>query len=511
MISTLIVSLLVPTILIQNPSSVDEALKELDRTLQKRDKIAALQESRIDSLKLCYKNAQNHHELYAACDDIFEEYLEWNPDSAFAYGHLKMNIAFEQDDPALYYDAAADMARRYIFSESYHEAISVIQDIDLSTTEGIRHASTYDDLFYEIYHGLALSTSDNSLRDEYKRLEEEYMQRCIHHPPYTLKYYFRQTKTLINEGNYQAAIEILTEQMKSDNTSYIGRAELNYWMGRVYEAMGDEDNATLYYAISALFDFEAPSKEYMSLIKVAQYCYSQRDFKRAYNYITRSYQDASECNAKLRINQIADIMPNIIREYEIQKQQRYKQLGTTILCFLFALILLFAILTKVSKSHREAKEANRLKEIYLGEYLYMFAEHINSLEKYRSNLRKIAKQSDLNAIQQYLRSDKLIDEEWNFLMMKFDKMFLGLFPEFVSGLNALLIPDKQIGQNLPAGHLTNELRIFALMRLGVTEPARIAKFLRLSSPTVYNYRVKLRNASICKRDEFESSVMKIGQ
>ena len=80
----------------------------------------------------------------------------------------------------------------------------------------------------EIYHGLALSTSDNTLRDEYKRLEEEYMQCCIHHPPYTLKYYFRQTKTLINEGNYQAAIEILTEQMKSDNISYIGRAELNY-------------------------------------------------------------------------------------------------------------------------------------------------------------------------------------------------------------------------------------------------------------------------------------------
>ena len=78
-------------------------------------------------------------------------------------------------------------------------------------------------------------------------------------------------------------------------------------------------------------------------------------------------------------------------------------------------------------------------------------------------------------------------------------------------LNALLEEDKRIGQNLPEGKLSNELRIFALIRLGVTESAKIAQFLKKSPSTVYNYRVKLRNAALCPHQEFEQRLMEIGK
>lgn len=84
-------------------------------------------------------------------------------------------------------------------------------------------------------------------------------------------------------------------------------------------------------------------------------------------------------------------------------------------------------------------------------------------------------------------------------------------PDFVSDLNSLLQPDKRIGQNLKGGELTNELRVFALIRLGITEPPRISKFLRLSASTVYNYRNKLRNAAIGKREDFEGRLKHIGR
>ena len=140
----------------------------------------------------------------------------------------------------------------------------------------------------------------------------------------------------------------------------------------------------------------------------------------------------------------------------------------------------------------------------------MFSEHIDSLERFRSNLRVTAKQMDFAAIQKELRSDSFVDEEWKSLFDKFDETFLGLFPGFPEQLNSLLAPDKRL--NLPdtPGKLNNELRIFALIRLGVTDSKRIAKFLRLSLPTVYNYRVKLRNASAGDRDTFEDRIKTIG-
>ncbi|MBP5397996.1 MAG: hypothetical protein J6Y32_05165 [Bacteroidales bacterium] len=103
-----------------------------------------------------------------------------------------------------------------------------------------------------------------------------------------------------------------------------------------------------------------------------------------------------------------------------------------------------------------------------------------------------------------LRSDDYIDAEWDYLYEKFDQTFLGLFPDFKEKLNALLREDERIGEKLRHGHLSNELRIFALIRLGVNEPARIA-FLRKSPTTIYNYRVKLRNAAL-DRAHFEEQV-----
>jgi hypothetical protein len=141
----------------------------------------------------------------------------------------------------------------------------------------------------------------------------------------------------------------------------------------------------------------------------------------------------------------------------------------------------------------------------------MFSNHIGSLERYRSSLRNVAKTMDLKEIQQALKSDDFIDAERESLYQEFDRAFLGIFPDFVPQLNALLQEDKRIGQNLPEGKLSNELRIFALIRLGVSESAQIAQFLKKSPSTIYNYRVKLRNAALCPNQEFEERLMEIGK
>ena len=156
------------------------------------------------------------------------------------------------------------------------------------------------------------------------------------------------------------------------------------------------------------------------------------------------------------------------------------------------------------------KESNQIKDTYLGHYLSMFSGHIDALERYRSKLRVAAKSKDLDDILRILKSDEYIDSERKALYEEFDSTFLGVFPDFVEQLNSLLREDARVGQDLPPGKLSNELRIFALIRLGVTESAQIARFLKKSSSTIYNYRVKLRNAAACDRDGFEKKLMEIG-
>ena len=224
----------------------------------------------------------------------------------------------------------------------------------------------------------------------------------------------------------------------------------------------------------------------------------------------RCHSDATLCDSKLRINQIAGILPEIINAYESQEQYRSRQLTLAVIGLSLAFILVAIVLLQLRKSYLHIRKANQIKDVYLGEFLSMFAQHINSLEKYRSNIRNISKQKDFDALQKELRSDKFIDGEWKVLMEKFDKTFLGLFPNFITDLNALLNQENQFNITTQKRGLTNELRIFALIRLGVTESARIAQFLRLSLPTVYNYRVKRRNCAICRRKDFEAKIMEIG-
>lgn len=102
-----------------------------------------------------------------------------------------------------------------------------------------------------------------------------------------------------------------------------------------------------------------------------------------------------------------------------------------------------------------------------------------------------------------------MDEELKAFYRNFDATFLKLFPTFVDDFNNLLIPDGRIVLK-KAGQLNTELRIFALIRLGITDSEKIAQFLRYSVITIYNYRVKTRNKAAGNRKELEERVMEIG-
>lgn len=115
----------------------------------------------------------------------------------------------------------------------------------------------------------------------------------------------------------------------------------------------------------------------------------------------------------------------------------------------------------------------------------------------------------MNDLISAVKSKQFVENELAAFLTNFDKTFLQLFPNFIPEFSALLIDDEAI--QLKEGELLNtELRIFALIRLGIKDSAKISTFLRYSVSTIYNYRSQLKNKAAGPREDFEASVMRIG-
>ena len=164
---------------------------------------------------------------------------------------------------------------------------------------------------------------------------------------------------------------------------------------------------------------------------------------------------------------------------------------------------------KFKSINSELHEANILKETYISHFLDICSVYINKLEKFQNSLNKRAMERNLDELYKMLKSKEMINNELKELYEMFDNIFLHLYPDFGEQCNELQIKEERIElkQN---EMLTPELRIFALIRLGITDSSKIAGFLHYSPTTIYNYRTRARNKAAGQRDQFENMVMKIG-
>ena len=156
----------------------------------------------------------------------------------------------------------------------------------------------------------------------------------------------------------------------------------------------------------------------------------------------------------------------------------------------------------------ELEQTGKIKEVYIARYLDRCVIYLDKLELYRRSLAKMAMASRIDDLFKAIKSEQFIRDERKDFYNEFDKSFLELFPHFIPSFNKLLIEEGRIYPK--SGELlTTELRIFALIRLGVTDSNKIAHFLGYSLATIYNYRSKIRNKAIGDKERFEHDVMNL--
>ena len=299
-------------------------------------------------------------------------------------------------------------------------------------------------------------------------------------------------------------------------------------MAWAYIWKGDEEEAIKYFAQSAIADNETATREITALYHLARLIYKRGDYERASRYVHQALEDVNFYNTRLRKVEINDILPIIEQDrYNALRSQRNWLIAASIL-FVVLLVVILCSYMFIKRKNRKLSEAretiasqleqlqhanlqliedDKIKNAYIGRSFYTNAEYIAKLEKLFLTIdRKITARQydDLRS----MTKQSTLDAERENMYEAFDQTFLKLFPNFVERYNQLFSEqDRRLPSNDQS--LTSEMRIFALIRLGISDSERIAKFLDYSVHTVNTYKTRIKNRSTVENDQFEQCIMEI--
>ena len=525
-------------------NDTDSLLNVLDKTVENYQYFSQLKEERIGKLKESLRITVSESQKYEICGKLYDEYSAYKSDSALIFARLKLQIAERLNDKRSLTDARLNLASIMGTAGLYKESMDILSTINISTAPDLK--AYYFHIYRTIYGYMADYTVSSLEKKKYDKIIDSFRDSILLvNPPQTGTHVMVKTDQLIVSKQYDEALVILLNYFPTiKDDDYHTKAIISYSIALAYEGKRQRNLQRHWLALSAINDIKCSTKEYISLRNLAFLLYEDGDIDRSYSYMKRSLDDALFCNARLRTYEISRMMPIIDKAYQHQTESRQRQMLITIIIISILTILLaiavffvyrqmkkLAIARKnlsfandkqntlnselsiinieLKEANLTLSESNLIKEEYIGRYMDQCSEYIDKLDNYRRTLNKTATSGKMDDLLQALKSKEFIDEELKEFYNNFDITFLQLFPAFVEDFKSLLIDDEYI--QLKTGQLLNtELRIYALIRLGISDSIKISHFLRCSLSTIYNYRTKIRNKAFGNRDEFEVKVMQIG-
>lgn len=505
----------------------EEVARQMSLALQQKDVYNQMKLNDIDSIRNFLNTNSNRmtcEEKFQVNVDLYNEFKLYSFDSAFHYATQLCRIANDIDSSAYRVDARTRLgyilARGGFFKEAIDSLSSIRIDKEVLPAKVL---SDYYISFGHVYHDLADYTKDNVFSSRYNQIGNELLMESLPYLSDSSTIYYVRGKVALKEDKlakskqlYQRALELC------DTTDAETLSVLLSTMAYVNRKLGLNDEAIHYYVKAAVNDIRSATKESVSMRGLATMLYYYKnDVNLASEYINEAFEDATFYGTRHRINVIGTLFPVFVGEkLGIEQVKRQTFQDSFILSSVFAVVLIIAIIyilmqmkhlrrsrQLLEKLNLKLSEANRIKNSYIGHYLDATFKLVNQLDNFVlvGQQKLDSKQYDsLSSMIHNLNSD--FNRKSAFA--DFDRTFLSLFPTFVESFNSLLQPDdKFVLEN--KGALNSTLRIFALIRLGITESEQISEILGYSVNTVYNYRVRTRNKAVDPAN-FEKDVRKIG-
>ena len=398
-----------------------------------------------------------------------------------------------------------------------------------------------DTYFYYLYHTIYLSCYndeiDASRKQHYWREIKAYKDTLVAiSDPASSSYITNKCGRLGMLGEWEEAIRLLQDYYARCADDNPDKARMEYLFAELYLGKQDTLRARHWLILASITDIANAKKVYMSLQRLAMLLFQEGDIARAYNYISCSLEDVNFGKARYRIVDIAEYLPIIKAANDARvkmDEERVLFFFLILSALLITLVVAFFFirkknsnLLKVKQSlaeqnirlqemtenlirmNGEIKESNHIKEEYIGLLFNICSEYIYKQENNRKALLKIVNTGSMADISKMLNNQSSTSEDFKLFINKFDTIFLSIFPDFVDSFNALLKEEERV--KVKEGELlTPELRIYALIRLGINDNSKIANFLHYSLQTVYNYRMKMRNKAFIPGKDLAVQVQKL--
>lgn len=512
-------------------NQLDSLLNVLDKTIKESRSYVEIRENRISKLKIgLTKKGISPQQVYAINELLYKEYRAFVCDSAIHYLNMNLDLAELHNNKKWINETKLLLSYLQSSSGMYSEsayALTSINKKELTKEQTPEYYRCCERLYDEMH----LYTHNQKLKKTYFKIFRAYQDTMLNlYAPTSENYLAIKEQKALEHKNLVEARRINNIRLSKTSFGTPEYALIKFQSSLIYreEKRPDEEKKDL--ILSALSDIKAAIKDNASLFTLANLLYENGDIDHAYHYIKFSLEDANFYNARLRNIQISNTLPIIEKSYQIKSEKQKNDLRISLIGISALSLLLIGALgyiykqmkklakarnelgiinTQLKSLNNELGEANRVKEEYIALFLGLCSTYIDKLESYRKMVSKKITGGQIAELLKTTKSPDVIENELKEFYSNFDNTFLHLYPQFVEEFNSLLVKEERIV--LKKGELLNtELRIFALIRLGINDSSKIANLLRYSVNTIYNYRAKVKNKALVSRDDFENRVMKIG-
>lgn len=502
-------------------------LVRLDSSLAMRGAYEQEHVRHIDGLRQLMGNATTLETRYDVCRQIYLAYQSFRADSALVYAERGLGLAREMRSADRETLSKSDIAYALFFTGEFLDSYLYVEGLSGKELPDGMKVGFYKNM-HKIWIEFCGISSEKSRQRAYGERAQCYLDSLIAQlPSGSGDWWFFRGEMANTRRNYKEAARCYTKAI-ADTTLDKHTVAMSYAsVAQAYSQMGDSVRSIIDFIKSAIYDNESSTCEVTALYRVAQLI-KDYDSERASQYLNQTTSLLLAYNGRFRFMEAGGLMSEIYQE-RIQSIDREREwLGMTVVLALVVIVLAAGVLLTIRRKNRKLGEArtlleeklrlldnanakltesNAVKEGYIGQIFYDNVEFFDKLAHIFNKIGKLLVTRKYDEIGETV-SQRELDKERNGMYRNFDKTFVTLYPNFIAKYNSLFdeknrkYPDKD---NI----LTNEMRIFALIRLGVRESERIARFLGYSVNTVNTYKTRVKNRSVVPNDEFEDKIMEI--
>lgn len=538
---------------------IPQLLATLDSILVQTGELASQKELKIAQLKKKLSNAANFEEEFWINKMLYDESFVFNADSAMKYVDRNIQIATELKKKDWQDEWLINRSFMFAATGLLKEAGEVLEKVDsTSLSDGLKLSYYYQRSYLYSHLGQYMGDQKQVNNKYYNEFENANKHMLALVRPKDPLYWWcvASCNELSPEDSLFSALENVV--LSSHHNTRLDAMNA-YGLSNMYKRIGDKEKTMIYLIYSAMADLRVCNRDIASLQELSSLLYDAGDIDRAYAYMNYCLKAALLYPNRVRIINISTELDKIYANYQ-QRDIRWRNSLQNYLYVVtfFSIILVLALIglyrqtKKLRKSRTELdsanhslnqhvvelsqmykqlvlanqelqnlnellrsanqklQESNDVKEEYIGYVFSICSNYISKLDEYRKNINRKLKTGQFEEARQLTDNSSLTQNELKDFYANFDAIFLRVYPDFVADLNSLLRPEEQILLK-DASELNTEVRIYALVRLGINDSVKIADFLHCSPQTVYNHRLRMRNKTIIPKDKFAEAVRLLGR